>query len=47
MKEADKNITVHMYEADHGFANPSGARYDEDAARDAYDKMLAFLKERL
>ncbi|WKN45161.1 dienelactone hydrolase family protein [Tunicatimonas pelagia] len=47
MKEADKKITVHMYEADHGFANPSGSRYDEDAARDAYDKTLAFLKERL
>ncbi|MEO0331355.1 MAG: dienelactone hydrolase family protein [Bacteroidota bacterium] len=47
MKEADKDIEVHMYEADHGFANPSGARYDEDAARDAYDKTLAFLKERL
>ncbi|MEM6841579.1 MAG: dienelactone hydrolase family protein [Bacteroidota bacterium] len=47
MKEADKNITVHMYEADHGFANPSGSRYDEDAAKDAYDKTLAFLKGRL
>ncbi|MEM9829000.1 MAG: dienelactone hydrolase family protein [Bacteroidota bacterium] len=47
MKEADKNITVHMYEADHGFANPSGSRYDEDAATDAYDKTLAFLMGRL
>ena len=47
MKEADKDIEVHMYEADHGFANPSGSRYDEDAAKDAYDKTLAFLKERL
>ena len=47
MKEADKDIEVHMYEADHGFANPSGSRYDEDAAKDAYDKTLAFLKERM
>jgi len=47
MNEADKNITVHMYDADHGFANPSGTRYDEDAAKDAYDKTIAFLRERL
>lgn len=47
MKEANKEITVHMYEAEHAFANPSGSSYDEDAARDAYDKTLAFLKEHL
>lgn len=47
MQEANKDITVHMYDADHAFANPSGSRYDEDAARDAYDKTLSFLKERL
>jgi carboxymethylenebutenolidase len=47
MREANKDITVHMYDADHAFANPSGARYDEEAAKDAYDKTLAFLKAHL
>ena len=47
MKEADKEITVKMYDAGHGFANPSNPKYDEEATEDAYQKTLAFLKERL
>nr|WKN39879.1 dienelactone hydrolase family protein [Tunicatimonas sp. TK19036] len=47
MEEAGKEITVHMYEADHAFANPSGSSYDGESAKDAYDKTLAFLKEHL
>ncbi len=47
MEEADKEITVHMYEAGHGFANPSNPKYDEEATEDAYAKTLAFLKAHL
>ncbi|MEQ9439090.1 MAG: dienelactone hydrolase family protein [Cyclobacteriaceae bacterium] len=47
MEKANKEIEVHMYEADHAFANPSGSSYDEEAARDAYSKTLVFLKAHL
>ena len=49
MKEADKdsNLTVHWYEADHAFANPSGARYDADDASLAWDRTMEFLKANL
>jgi carboxymethylenebutenolidase len=39
--------TIHRYDADHGFANPSGERYDETAAADAWAKVLAFLQQTL
>ena len=47
MEEADKDITVEMYDAGHGFANPSNPKYDEEATEDAYQKTLAFLKGHL
>jgi carboxymethylenebutenolidase len=49
MAEAGKadRLTVHWYEADHAFANPSGARYDSDDARLAWDRTLEFLKAQL
>lgn len=34
-------------DADHAFANPSGTRYQPDAAADAWDRTLAFLAEHL
>lgn len=38
-----KPATVHIYEgADHAFANPSGTRYNEGAAQDAWGKTLTF-----
>ena len=40
-------LTVHWYEADHAFANPSGARYDADDARLAWDRTLEFLRANL
>jgi len=40
-------VTVHWYEADHAFANPSGARYDADDAKQAWDRTMTFLKENL
>src|SRR5882762_1268375 len=31
------------YDAEHAFANPSGGRYNPEAAKDAWDKTLKFL----
>jgi len=44
----DKEAAIHIYEnADHAFANPSGTRYNETAAEDAWAKTLAFLSQQL
>jgi carboxymethylenebutenolidase len=44
----DKEAAIHIYEdADHAFANPSGTRYNEEAAEDAWAKTLAFFDENL
>lgn len=44
----DKEAAIHIYEdADHAFANPSGTRYNEVAAEDAWAKTLAFFDENL
>ena len=32
MKEAEREIEIHRYDADHAFANPSSARYDGENA---------------
>ena len=40
-------VTVHWYEADHAFANPTGARYDAEDAKLSWQRTLAFLKENL
>ncbi|MCO4768899.1 MAG: dienelactone hydrolase family protein [Deltaproteobacteria bacterium] len=45
--EAGKSVTVHIYDADHAFANPSSARYAADAADDAWGKTRDFLAENL
>lgn len=43
-----KSADIHVYEdADHAFANPSGTRYDEVAATDAWEKTLAFFAAHL
>lgn len=43
-----KNASIHIYEgADHAFANPSGTRYNEDAAKDAWAKTLTFFSQTL
>ena len=43
-----KAASIHIYEgADHAFANPSGTRYNEDAAKDAWAKTLTFLGQLL
>ena len=40
-------LTVHWYEADHAFANPTGARYDADDAKLAWERTQDFLKANL
>lgn len=47
MREAGKSVESHWYEADHAFANPTGARYDESDAKLAWRRTLAFLKKHL
>jgi carboxymethylenebutenolidase len=47
MIEAGKTFTHHWYTADHAFANPTGARYDQEDAQLAWERTLAFLSERL
>lgn len=44
MKEAQKELNVHFYEATHAFANPSNPDHDKEATQDAYEKSLAFIK---
>ncbi|HPQ96069.1 MAG TPA: dienelactone hydrolase family protein, partial [Thiolinea sp.] len=40
-------LTVYWYDADHAFANPTGARYDEANAELAWERTTAFLQEQL
>ncbi|MES9846614.1 MAG: dienelactone hydrolase family protein [Candidatus Sedimenticola sp. PURPLELP] len=48
MTEAGKSdLTVHWYEANHAFANPTGARYDEDDAKLSWERTMTFLHKHL
>lgn len=49
MREAGKadRLTLFWYEADHAFANPTGARYDATDAALAWGRTLHFLKQTL
>ena len=48
LDKAGKDAAIHVYEnADHAFANPSGQRYQKEAAEDAWAKTAAFLAENL
>ena len=42
-----KKVTIHQFDADHAFANPSSERYNKEAATKANALVLEFLKERL
>jgi len=46
-KLARKNLTVKTYDADHAFANPSSPRFNEEAATQANEEALKFLKAQL
>ncbi|NVK30659.1 MAG: dienelactone hydrolase family protein [Gammaproteobacteria bacterium] len=45
MEKAGKtdHLTVHWYEANHAFANPTGSRYDAEDAALAWERTMAFL----
>ena len=43
LKTAGVTATIHRYEADHGFANPSNPLYDGKNASDAWTQVLTFL----
>ncbi len=46
--ELGKDARIHVYEgADHAFANPSGTRYNAEAAEQAWGRTLAFFDLRL
>jgi carboxymethylenebutenolidase len=48
LDELGKPATIHVYPGvGHAFANPSGTRYNEEAADDAWDKTLAFFADNL
>ena len=47
MEAAQNPLTVHWYEADHAFANPTGARYDEADAELSLQRTLAFFQANL
>ena len=47
MKAAGKTVESHWYEADHAFANPTSARYDEADAKLAWERTLAFFTANL
>lgn len=47
MGDAGKSLETHWYEADHAFANPTTARYDEQDAGLAWERTLTFLNQHL
>lgn len=47
MQTAGKKLSLHFYEAGHGFANPSNPGYQEAYTAEARQKSLAFIRERL
>jgi carboxymethylenebutenolidase len=46
-KSLGKKVTVKIYDADHGFANPSNPIYNKAATEDAWKLTLAFFKRTL
>jgi len=47
MNKLEKSHTAHHYDADHAFANPSNPQFNEEMRNDAFEKSVAFLKEKL
>lgn len=47
LKAAGVRHEIHRYDANHAFANPSSARYDERSAADAWKRVRAFLAKHL
>jgi carboxymethylenebutenolidase len=47
LKSAGKKVTIKSFNADHAFANPSNAKFDEAATNEAKDLTIKFFKENL
>ncbi|WP_417514798.1 dienelactone hydrolase family protein [Minwuia sp.] len=47
MAKAGKPVTTYWYDAQHGFANPTTARYDREDAALAWERTSAFLAKNL
>lgn len=47
MDQAGKTYETYWYEADHAFANPTGARYDDEDAKLAWARTMTFLAKHL
>lgn len=47
MKQAGKKLTYKIFDADHAFANPSNPKFVQEAAQEAYDMSLDYLKQRI
>jgi len=48
MQSAGKSeLTLHWYEADHAFANPTSARYDADDAALSWKRTVEFFRQNL
>ena len=45
LTDAGVKHEFHAYDADHAFANPSGGKYNGEAAKDAWEKTKKFLAE--
>lgn len=47
LKSAGKKVTIKSFNADHAFANPSNAKFDEAATNEAKQLTIKFFKENL
>ncbi|MEO1191028.1 MAG: dienelactone hydrolase family protein [Pseudomonadota bacterium] len=47
METANKTAEVYWYDADHAFANPTSARYDQADAKLSWERTSAYLKTQL
>ena len=47
MQKAGKKVTIKIYDAGHGFANPSNPVFNKEATEDAYKLAISYLKGKL
>ena len=47
MKTADKTLTYKIFDAEHGFANPSNPIFNKENSEEAYKMSLEYLKKKL
>jgi carboxymethylenebutenolidase len=47
LKEAGRPAEIHWYQADHAFANPTGAHYQKPDAERSWQRTLDFFRKHL